>query len=600
MTDDSFFFGTLHAEQLITRLMDAGEYAACMTVVRALYRIFGRGSDIATLFSPHMYEHSLFKMTPALTSGLGIEAPIFFCDLLYQAAVISKKIETEPPWDHTSYSSFPLPETEADQHDVYGALTCAVLRSSTQLLEDERVDGRAVASVLLSRPYRVNKRIALRALARRPKAAPDDADTLLFELELLDSDSFAHDYAELAIARFPSMGADNQAALLQLIDEIPAKHLDLWRKWFEEHQKRPPSADDERDFIGTTIRDLTWRWRSVLPQDRQKALAEIVARIGDPDSWRNRFAEQKEESPFTAADFSAKPVRDIAAYLKSWSPEQDAGRQTKTALSFELRRAVQANPRKFSDGATDFADLPPLYVRRLFEGLDPASLAKNGIDWGALLGLIEIVIGRAEPAPPGALSEGGDDPTWYWAAKEAIGLLRSCLRKGNEIIGLEHAERLKSIVRLVEQIAPDRPELADFEERYQRNAYFGAEATMVGLAAELNLLFVYWLSKHEGSEIFAKPREAFAMLPAFGQFAERALEHGEKSGRIVRAIFGRYFSWLLYFGSDWVNANFSKLFPDAWELSEATWLGHLLNDNRPARDFVSEMHPLYEAEDRPS
>jgi hypothetical protein len=392
------------------------------------------------------------------------------------------------------------------------------------------------------------------------------------------------------------MAAEKQNELMALVDSIPPKYIDSWRARFTEYHKRTPNEADEADYVGSTLRDLTWYWREALSAERQRELEEYVATKGDPEAWRNAFRSPEERSPLGPADFAATDAEEIARYLRDWEPGAGPASQTKTALAFELRRAVQAAPEKFSKGARAFADLPPLYVRRLFEGLQQSALNKASTDWSATLDLIESVLSSATSPAPGELSEGGDDPSSFWAAKEAIILLRTCLQRGEGIIGYEHADRLKSTICLVEKCAPAIPELPDFEERYVQNPYFGAEATMFGLAVELNVLFVYWASRHKESAVSADQSKALSSTPEFVGFAERALGYDAEKGRIARAVFGRYLSWLIHFGEEWVRQNFTLIFPSDRPLRDAAWLGYLLSDNRPARHFVQEMRPMYEDE----
>ncbi len=595
LTKDAYILGTNPAERLVARLSAAKQHDASLKVAAALLQVFDRDGNVDSLYSRHMYEHSLPKIEEAISGALGLDALRLLVRLLYGAAVIGERIRFDPTRDYTSVISGPLPEDESAQYDIFGALTAAVRKSASRLVADKVADVPAVMDVLLEHRFKIFERIALHILARNPQAAPDRADELLLDPDLLESYNVRHEYAELAIARFPAMTKERQAELLALVDGIPVKHLDGYKERLAEHEKRQVTAADEESFTEAVIRDATWYWRSVLPKERQDALAAAVAKQGEPDAWKARF-DQIEQSPMSAADIAATSAEDIAAYLKTWTPGDGPARESKTALGNALRNAVQADPLKFSANAVSFADLSPLYVRRLMEGLRFSGQNKVAVDWKPVLQLIAEILPRVAPPESGETSVDGEDPSWFWAAKEAAEVVRAGLQQGKDGIPLECDPIVRSIVTDIEKAAPAAPEFEDFEERYRRNPYFAAEATMLGLAAELTVFRIFWLSKHEGSLTHDKQRESLATIPELADFAARRLADTGSNGRIVRAILGRYLNWLLYFGEGWVKSNFGLIFPSDPELADAAWLGHLLSDNHPAKALMAEMTPLYRRE----
>ena len=163
--------------------------------------------------------------------------------------------------------------------------------------------------------------------------------------------------------------------------------------------------------------ELLWKWRTVLPLDRQEALVKS----GDPDAW-HRGMMASDESPLKTADFAERPVAQVVVFLKDWQPEPEPSRQTVTALAQVLRTAVVANPKEYSDLADQFAGLKPIYVRRLVEGLQQAAANQNAMNWSAILKLIAFIYTTShEQIDPATLSA-GDDQSWSWARRQ----LASC------------------------------------------------------------------------------------------------------------------------------------------------------------------------------
>ena len=588
-------FVTLHsAEQLVKQLANGDEPVAALKVASCLLQVFSDDhGNIRSLYGQHMYEHCLPQLVPILTKACGVDALKLLSDLLFQAAVVSGKVGTDPIHDYTAYDQEPLTDDSAATYSVYDALKCQVRRSAEQLIE---VDATQLSGVLIALGVHAPKlfcRIEMFILAKHPAAMPDRARSLLLDAELLEASWCKHEYATLALAWFPSLTQPDQQTVLQHADAIPARYMDSWKTRVEEREKRLPNAEEERGFSVCTVRDAIWHWRAVLPPDRQAALEEIVAEFGDPDAWRGVVWGQHEESPLPPADFASQTTPDIAAFLRTWQPSQEPRRHTVTALSQELRNAASQNPARYAQGAMEFVDLQAIYVHRLLEGLTDAARNQRDFCWGAVLPLLALTFTRLnEPVDPASVTE-GNDPTWHWGCAAGAELLKAGLRRGATGISFAHKVEVQDLVLTLMRRAPQAPELEDFAERYERSAYHAAEATLRGSAVELCILLTYWLSKEDGSSYAVTPREAFAQNPTVLDALEAELADLSPNGRIPRAILGRYLRWLSYFGERWLTAHMSAIFADDSALHDAAWLGHLLHDDGPLDPKLEDLRGYY-------
>jgi hypothetical protein len=108
--------------------------------------------------------------------------------------------------------------------------------------------------------------------------------------------------------------------------------------------------------------------------------------------------------------------------------------------------------------------LKPVYVRQVLEGLAMAANNRRKFEWTGVLELITAALARHdEPIDPTTLFD-GDDRDWSWAGVKAAELLAAGLKQGAEGIALEHADRGCSIVATLIRIAPNEPEIEDFEK----------------------------------------------------------------------------------------------------------------------------------------
>jgi hypothetical protein len=396
--------------------------------------------------------------------------------------------------------------------------------------------------------------------------------------------------SSLARAWFPSLPLAVQNSILSCVDAVPDKYRDRFNQRFEEQEKRPPTGGEQRERDANIIRDIVWHWRDVLPAER----LEVVEKLGDPDAWIKKFDEPTASAP-GKPDFSTHPIEDIVAFLKKWRPSGEERSETATTLGQQLREAAIADPLRYSTESHLFAQLPPIYVRRLLEGLALASNNKSALTWTNLLALIEAVLdAEHRPAPSGMA---GDDADWSWSLKTAMDLLASGLRRGADGIPFEEEQRVECAILNLYGVAPRMPDTVNFEDSHSRQPHFASQSTARGAAVQLCIFFLYWLHKNPEGEIGRSPREALEKLHSIRKVLDVELTDRTGAGRIPRAMLGRYLQWLQFFAEGWVIRQFASLFPDD-DLSrrDAAWLGHLLGDGGPVSSLALRMQACYEAE----
>jgi hypothetical protein len=587
--DDRFSF--LQApEKLLKKLADAVQKDAAQQVARALLQIWDHNGAIVSLYGHHMYEHHLPSIVAPLTKACGEDALKLFVELLEKAGVTSGK-------DRYGYhTSNAIADDEQASHDIHDALLSAVRRSAEILVADDPARMRSVIGVLAEQSSKLFVRIVLHILSRNPAAAPELAEAYLLKPELIEASWCQPEYAALALAWFPSLLPNKQEDILRVADSLPDKYRASWIARFEEHRKALPSKEDERKFNAATVRDVLWKWRTVLSPERQEALNKIASELGDPDSWKERLFPA-ETSPLTGTDFSSQPIPDTVAFLKSWQPDQGSQRHTVTALAQELWTAVGNDLKGYAAHADQFVGLKPIYIRRVLEGFQTSATNGQSFEWGSLLKLIGYVFVQFGQTIDASTVTEGDDPDWTWVCKAACETLAAGLRRGAGGVGFEHTDAIRSLVLSLMQQVPKQPEIADFEERFNREPFFAAQGTLRGLAVELSILLVFWLSKDASNAIGASPRDALTSFPEIPRLLEAELADRSPSGRIPRAMMGRYLNYLFYFGEDWLRSQMSSLFPaDDNALRQSAWLSHLGFGQGPNMYLISDLRPCYAEE----
>lgn len=587
---DASFMTIQAAEQLVKNLAEGGEGTAALTTASRLLQVFGKDGEVASLYEQSLYEYSLPTLVQILTKACGIAALELFTALLNASIVVGHERNQDSLFDRTAYDQGALADESIESHDIYTALRSEVRRSAEMLVDSDPTHLPAILKVFEKYAPKLFRRLEIFVLSKDPSVLPATSTATLLNVELIGSSWCAHEYAGLARAWFPSMHPRDQEAVLDLLDAVPGRYVEGWRKRFGEHEKRQPTLEDEHVYNAHVIRDAVWHWRSVLPADRRLA----VEAIGDPDSWKQSHWMRGEESPLTDADFTAQTPAQIAAYLRTWQSDAEPRRHTVSALALELRNAAARDPAKYAEAAMEFADaVPAVYVHRMLEGLGDAARNQHDFSWSMVLSLLDATFARWEQSVDPLSIPEGNDPNWQWACAAGVHLLKAGLQRGAKGIPFEHRCAVQRLILSLQQRAPRAPEHEGFERQFARDPFFAAESTLRGSAVELGILLIFWLSKELGSTISAAPREALAMTPKISDAFDAELADETSSGRIPRAVLGRYLQWLFYFGEGWLIERMDSIFPQNDELRRAAWLGHLLHDGGPRGELLESLQQDY-------
>jgi hypothetical protein len=565
------------AEAYLSNLARAERKGDVLAVARSLLRIRREGTKLVSNYAPDLYQHQLPALAQLLIDSCGADGLQLLTELLTQAAGDGEMSE------YGLYSQRPITDDENAVYEIFPALLSAVRKGAEHL-----VDGTAGQLFGIVRHFETYSqpmfsRLALHVLARRPDEAPILASAYLENPELIDASWCQYEYAELALAWFPSMPADSQSRILAVVDSLSDKYKPGWRRRFTEHKGFPPTVDDERKFSASVYRDAAWRWRAALPVERRNELEKIAIELGDPDAWRERLFPEY-ESPLAEIDILGKPVSAIVEFLLTWRGEEgERGKQS--ALAQSLRDAINRDPRRFSQNANLFSDLAPAYVRELFRGLSGAVTSAKSIDWDGLLTLIESLQCKAA------------FPAWEQTLIAGIELVASGLRSATSGLGFNYSVRVQSLILAILQQAPVELGVNDFDERFERDPYRAALTTLRGVTTDACVLYIWWLSTDATSIVGQAPQSALQSLPEITRSFERELADELISGRIPRAVLGRYLTWLDHFGATWLKQQLHKLVPSSdAALRRAAWISHLTCDRGPNGDLMFALRQSYEEE----
>lgn len=568
------------AERLLLNLAKADAKQEVLELGQALLQLRNNGDEIVGIYAEQTYQTQMPIVADTIVKVCGLEGLRLLLKLFLHAGHASDEFK------YDDYADNSVGNDDDAAYSIFSALQRAVRIHAIELVEVDVENTRPVIDLFAKHPERICQRLALHVLAQKPEGAPDLATSYLENVELLEATWCQHEYSELAIKWFPSLPTAARDKILNAIDLAPKRLRENWRRRVENGAKAAPTPDQEHEFEVAAYRDLTWRWRSVLPTDRQEALATIVERIGDPDAWKSRLLSS-ETSPLTLSEIASKSLSELDRFLREWRPPSNSTLTTH-ALAQVLRSAVEQNPTLFADSADQLAELDPVYVREVLEGLNSAARNKRLVNWKPILTSIGIIQARE-------IAQGCDSRELW---KPAAELLESGLRLGPAGIHTNHSHLVEALVVGFVRSARGGDLGEGNDERFPREPYFVATQTRKGMSVELCILLVWWLSGDKGSEVGRHPRNALALLPQIRSALEDCLKDRSTEGRFSRAICGRYLTYLFFYGEGWLRTRLDELLLDDATLGDASWSAHLLSDRRPISELLPETGLLYEREIR--
>ena len=366
-------------EALIKQLAQGGHREATLKVARALLQIWEQNGHLVTHYAHHMYEHHLPSLVGPLAACCGEDALRLFADLLHEAARITGKI------DSGHYSMRPMGDDGMAQHDVYESLISAVRRSAEALIQEDATRMRRVVEFLAGYEPKIFVRLYLHVLASNPAAAPDLATAYLTDPSLIEASWCRDEYSRLALAWFPSLTPEDQAKVLSVIDAMPDKYLDAWKARFEEHRQKPPDCGRRAEVSSRGVSGCRLEMASRIASRTQERAR--------PDRARTRRSRRVEGAALPPGGEPASRNRfllaaDSARSRSFCEPGLRRPRVRGRPLP-RLRRncAIAAfnNPEAYAADAAQFAELKPIYVRQVLEGLTMAANNRRKFEWGGVL-----------------------------------------------------------------------------------------------------------------------------------------------------------------------------------------------------------------------
>lgn len=515
-------------------------------------------------FGTWYYKRILEKNVPDLVSAARENALTLLCDLLESAIHVSRSGEMDKGIEDYSYLWRPAIEDHEQSHsyEIENLLVSAVRDAAEQIAGADQTYVPALVEKLERRSRLVFQRIALHLL----RAFPDTARSLIVERllnqKLLDAPWYQNEYRYLLKNHFGDLSPEERDKWLGLIEKGPLAQANS--------DEGGEAVAPERSEQEKT------RWRrerltpivDVLPVDWKNCHPEWVEGLVAPTDFRPfsiRWTYGDSPSPKSTDELRAMSVGELVAFLKTWQPPEDSMRPSREGLRLELKAVVASDPERFASNTVQWQGFHPTYVHALLSGLHDAAKQKRAFPWSSVLNLCQWVI-KQPPEVVKGKREGIDiDLGWSSARKAIADLLSGGFESEAGPAAIPFRLRTPAWEAL-------KPLTSDPDPTQEDEARYGGSNmdpltlsinTTRGEAMHAAVRYALWVRRHleklpNSTERIAR---GFDEMPEVREVLDSHLDLVRDPALAIRAVYGRWFPWLVLLDHDWAVAHVSEIFP---------------------------------------
>jgi hypothetical protein len=590
MNPNSQFFSSMKSTGLIKSLATDKEIDAALTLSRELLEFIPdptapkpiEGTDWIpsreprTIIDKWQYARFLQDDFPDIAQQDPLKALTLLCDLLTRFYDLSHTGKTEEPPEDYSYISRPLIETSDHLHrdDVDDSLMGAILTVSINGIKEDPTFLEKSISELKKQKWPVFNRIILYLLSKYPSVNPDLTISHVLSTEFLDNPNYGYEYPLLLNNGFNLLTPEQKKAIFDFIEkaEVIKERIST--------RTEPTSAENSKKIVRGWQRDKLSIIASHLEGDRKKDYETMVVDLGKAEDEESRHRRSGvfvgPVSDVNAERISKMTLDEFIELLKTWQPKKgDFGfGPSKEGLGREIAASVKKEPAQFSTYAMSLINLDPTYVRNYLQAF--AEIAQNDIpfEWKAIVDLGLWISEQPREIPERVVGDVFDeDVDWGWTRRAVISLISNGLNS-NSIPYELHEKVWKIIAILTDDPNPAPEQELTRDGTLTEDAYGLTINTVRGEAMTAVVEYGLWITRLIDNlpEDKRPTLKGFALLPNIQSILEKHLKSDPSIA--VRAIYGRYFPWILHLGHDWTLGHIKDIFPTGGfntPLYDAAW-----------------------------
>jgi hypothetical protein len=519
-----------------------------------------------TRLSETEYVRFLEEVFPKLVALDPDRALVLISDLLNDYTRLSYPNDEKHSYEDVSQVWRPAIENHSQnrqREDVQNALVSAVRDTALGMVTSNPTSLKKIISGLEGYKWVIFRRLSMYILSENPTVEPGLVVGYLSNAELLEDIDFRHEYAILGQKGFGVLNAEQQESVLRLVEN--AKRM---TDAVEKDKKRGGLTDEQAVvLLDVWRRDRLSHFKDYLVGDWKSRYETLVSKHGEPD--HPDFSSYSTSYRGPTSSVRAKDLIDMGAmklleYLRTWEPEKDqyGFGPTKEGLGRELSAAVQLEPKYFESIIESFKGLDPTYVRAYLDGFYNLTQKNIPLDWEKILSLSEWAVSQTRDITDRKGGIMDQDPDWGWTRRTIASLIERGLNTNTIPVSFR-----KLVWTIIEQLTDD-PNPTSAEERTKDgtpidDAYSLSINTVRGEAMNAVIEYALWTYRILEQTVEGKEslKSGFSVMPEVKKVLDKHLDPAVDPAVAVRAVYGRFFPWLLLMDSAWVTASLDKILP---------------------------------------
>lgn len=433
------------------------------------------------------------------------------------------------------------------------------------------------------------RRLAIDAICRNRANFPELSDGLLKTIPFTSKTAYFELYHEYHHFLSEALGELSPTEREEFLDRL-AKNLR--HKW-DGTRENGKSAHQLHRFLLGVAKHLS------AGSKYQKLLSQMNEVLGPPDMDPSLLVQFSPatwvgpESPLSKEQVIQLSVPDLIEKLKTFKEKDEHHAPSAAGLGMALGDAVKADPKKYVDSLTQFADasLKPIYLTHLLQGLEGALQAKRAFDWNPILKLSKILTERKSPEDLPSEMDPEEVNEGVFGAISRLFQAGFTAEVGRMSIAEAEAARDILLDILAHPIGPGEKRYSDGE----RDATAASINTFHGKAihALMRYLIYRWHLLSPGKLMKRVDGLSSILTPEMRAALEAQIE-SPRATPAVHAALGWFYPVLVSIDPDWAKATQEKIFdktrPSLWE---GAWDGYICF-NQVYADVLEQMRPHYE------
>ena len=584
------------ASDAVITLLEAGEIETAQETIKYMLD-FGSCSEmrsgfvgnrgVTTRINAYEYERFVNMVLPDLVDKAGLEGVRVFSSMLKdamssktqemssQAAALLKEQEVSPKEAEIAEAAqlyFHLRRKTIEDSDensrcgFYGHLISATCDAATRFaaLGESELD--SVISEL-ERGGLLHKRIAVHVLANSSYGHSLVAEK--FEgREWLDDSLMCQEYRSLLRNRYSELPDATQQHITDLV--LAGPNVDGYQ---------PNQIQIEK-----------WQlyWLELISDHLTEETLVFYQTLADAHGNLTRLERR---DPVQIEEMRTWSISKTVQYLSEWSDTQSSvwGLAPLLAIAQNLEQITRIRAQEFSERATDFVDLNPVYVSSLLSGLRRALDYGACIDWDQTIELVSSVAEAPftnDPNRQDNFALGG----WQQARRAGLSLLCAAIRKRPNMAPFDMRERIWDIIL---RCTKDPDPSPDSEAAALTHTNFGPVEISLNTTrpqAVCAAVDYAWWCTQQLAAANQSLETSFALVPEARDVLEHHLNTNNDPSIAVRSVYGQKLPLLILLDNDWASEHIPAIFPSSVGLSDyrdAAWDGYISRCD--PSDFVYEI-----------